>query len=126
MRCTTGPKRAVDSYFRAWQTHSVSDLQGVFSEEAKYEIIPIDKTLVRLKEIREYWSRNRERQRDLSVEWSIESLSGRLALSSFVAKFYDIEECESQIISGRIVFVLSRDWKIAYLSEIYDKEVLRD
>lgn len=123
MEPTLNPKKAVQEYFRIWKTYSTLGVMQLFDANARYEIIPKQRTLNGSAEICKYWKRNSQRQKGLKLLWDIRSIKKTYAKVHFIAKFYDIDENEHQKVEGVIKFYLNEKSAVTLLSEYYQKLV---
>ena len=123
MGATASVVNIVDEYFRTWEESDFSSLVVLFSPDATYEILPIGKTLKGHAEISEYWKRNKNRQKSLSLWWKTISFSSKHIEVIFIAEFDDCEELERQKIVGEIFFSIVGNATIKSLTETYRKYI---
>lgn len=114
----------VDSYFTAWILHDSLAIKRLFTPEATYNIKPRKRVLKGQEEICAYWDRNKERQDNLTVEWTIIQLSKKRAKSDFTAIFFDNVDQQHQTITGTIKFLFNTKGQIVALSETYKKIII--
>lgn len=117
-------KSIVKKYFVCWKTYDTQGLKNLFSRDARYEIMPIYKTLYGLEEIRLYWKKNRIRQRNIEISWDIKKSLPNEVWVDFSAEFIDVNENESQLVSGIILLIIDDNKKIYRLTELYTKKIL--
>lgn len=110
-------------YFAAWRNYDMELLKLIFAPDAKYIIRNKKRVYNGIKDITEYWSRNKTRQRDLKVHWHIVKSGMRFEIVEFTAFFRDIEKWEMVKINGQIIFEYNAKNKIAVLTEAYRKSV---
>lgn len=111
----------VREYFNSWQTYDLKKLRRVFLSDAQYKRSS-KKTLVGIKSIESYWIRNRKRQENLTVQWSIIYAKNNHVKVNFQATFFDQNMQHHNTISGVINFKFI-DSKISLLYETYQKKV---
>jgi hypothetical protein len=116
----------IDLYFIAWKTHDIALVQEIFTSEAIYRILPIQKELRGIDEISAYWLRNKRRQSGVEITWREESKYLNVRDVRFFASFRDIEEKNHQIIWGCINFYINDQGLIYLLSETYEKRTYND
>jgi len=73
-------------------------------------------------EICNYWTRNSERQKNLTINWSVVAVEQQLVRVKFVASFFDIEERQQNRIDGIMNLILTGRNTILSLAEEYRKE----
>jgi len=113
----------VDRYFRSWQSHDLTLLKQVFTEDATYSI----NGKIRFNsasEIGEYWRRNSERQRRVNCSYKVTSsdLVLRTVSTAFLVRFYGVEEQALVSISGSGIFSLDGEGRCTGFAEHYMKE----
>ncbi|MEZ2345287.1 hypothetical protein [Microcoleus sp.] len=110
--------KLIDSYFESWLKHDASILQDIFVTNCKYDIKG-KRTIIGLRELREYWERNKSRQHSIHIFKSIRIEDGAdSSRVAFCATFLDSEERQRQTIFGEICFQFDQG-KISELSECY-------
>jgi hypothetical protein len=109
----------VQDYFAAWLNHDIDKLQKLFISNCEYEI-KNKRKISGIKELIEYWERNKKRQRYVDVfDPIVLEQSASYMRVAFCATFLDVEERQHQTVFGEITFKFS-DQKISSLSEKYD------
>ncbi len=112
-------QKIVDAYFRAWHKYDLSLLNKLFDTNACY-VIRNKKTYAGIEEIKNYWVRNKERQRDLETSYRITDTKENFVRLNFKANFFDVEESEQQQIVGEMEMILAFG-RITKLEEGYSK-----
>lgn len=115
------PTQRVTKYFVAWKELKSDSLTELFAEDIHYVIRNKNVVIVGIHALRQYWERNAERQENLRLFWSIESLAIRHAGVRFTAYFHDTHEQLEMAITGRMEFYFDKEDKIVYFSECYQK-----
>ena len=110
-------------YFTAWQNYDMKLLKFIFSPDAKYIIRNKKRIYTGIIDIAEYWTRNKKRQRDLTIHWRVLKSGIRFEIVDFTAFFKDIEKWETVKVNGQIIFKYSAMNKISVLTEAYRKSV---
>ena len=116
----TEQKNRPEAYFLAWKNFDTILLGNIFSTSAKY-IIRGKRIYTGIEEIKKYWERNKNRQRNLKLHWHIVKTSSRCDVVNFSAYFFDIEENVYTKINGQIIFIYDANDKIIKLTEAYKK-----
>ena len=111
----------ITGYFLAWLSYDLELLRFVFAPDAKYIIENKDRVYEGHAEIEKYWIRNKNRQRDLSLSWTIEERTDEYVSVKFNAQFYDIEEAERNTIDGNGFFCFDKNNRITVFREEYIK-----
>jgi len=107
----------IDKYFDAWERQDAALLDEVFSNDASYIISQKCRNIKGIDQIKAYWERNSNRQRNLSIiRKSITFLD--YSLSYFEAHFLDVFE-GIQCVRGLILTISSDN--IHTLIEVYCK-----
>jgi hypothetical protein len=113
----------LDAYFHAWQEQSTVNLRHIFAPNVTYYIKPNKTSLRGIEEIKSYWERNAHRQMRLKVDWLVKATFPTCS-ARFRAEFFDIEECEQQVISGTLRVAYDENGRIRRLVEHYSKTVV--
>ena len=121
MAATIALNNIVTKYFDAWLRYDTCLLKEIFDPSANYIIRNKQYTFSGINKITNYWLRNKGRQRNLSLIWSIVRFEEKHCAVVFQAKFYDIEEDDMNVINGVIDFFMTNTNQIGVLSEEYSK-----
>lgn len=110
----------IKSYFESWKHYDNALLERIFHKNATYKIKPKNRSLKGHDQLLKYWTRNKNRQRNIRLKWDILNRNIYTYKVSFEAKFYDFEERENQKVEGVINFSFYKK-KVIRLTEQYKK-----
>ena len=112
--------RLLDRFRDSWQNHDIAELSDLFADS--FEYIIDGKIRFRNKvQLRNYWCKNKLRQRDLSLVFFDSSRrSGRYS-TYFTASFYHPVSLLITVVTGKMSLECDASGKIIKLEEYYDK-----
>lgn len=110
----------IDKYFESWKNHDWVTLRNITTKNVIYQIEG-RKTLNGHDEVEKYWSRNRDRQTNLIVQYHIVAFGDCWATCSFYSRFFNRNKKTVQVVFGLIKFQVDEAGIIKELSETYKK-----
>lgn len=114
----------IKNYFLAWETYDDDLLKEIFESKATYHVRPRKKIYTGIDEIIGYWDRNKKRQKNINIFWSVKESSFVSTIVYFHTKFFDVETKKVTHINGTIIFKFNSNNKITLLSEGYKKRLM--
>lgn len=88
-----------ERYFEAWRAHDWQLLEAITEPDISYEINGKDGYSGH-DQLRAYWDRNRERQKDLVVRTQQIESARSWSTHTFYSRFYNVPKGEYQIVLG--------------------------
>jgi len=118
-------ERSEEKYFHSWRTHDWALLESITSNKIIYNIQGKE-PIIGHGGLREYWTRNSIRQKNLKVFQCLLDQHHNWSAYNFHTEFFHSLKKENQRVFGLINFKINEDGKIEQISEVYKKIVGED